>query len=178
MRRIVAGLLLVAGLLAGCAGGPAGEDAADTVRRLGRVPVPSAEPGPPAPVAASLGKPQLIAMGAPVRVSLPGGEAVVTTTGPDAPGGQRPGGPARGAIEITAAPGSGEVRLDAADFDVRDDSGADVPLVPDGPADVVATAGRPGALRLVGTFHDGQARIAWRQGGHVVAMWVFSVEND
>lgn len=177
MRRVVAGLLLVAGLLAGCARGPA-EDAADTVQRLGRVPVPSAEPGPPAPVAASLGHPQLIAMGAPVRVSLPGGEAVVTTTGPDSPGGQRPGAPARGAIEISAAPGSGVVRLDAADFDVRDDSGAQVPLTADGPADVEATAGRPGTLRLVGTFRDGQARIAWRQGGHVVAMWVFSVEND
>lgn len=184
-RLLVLGSVLLAGLvLTGCASQPGsapGDQAADTVHRLGSVPVPSAEPGPPAPVPASIGNPQLLAMGAPLRVSLPGGvDALITTSGPaeDLAPVHTPDDPVPGVITITAIPSAGSVQLSAADLSSRDEHGTDIPLTPVGPATVTAAAGQPAILRVSGLFHDGQAQINWQQGGHVVGMWDFSIEND
>lgn len=171
--------------LAGCSG-QAGSDGqqsgADVVGSLGRVPIPTASQGPPAPVPASVGHPQLLAMGAPIDLTLPGGvRAVVTTLGPSVElpaGGVKPNVVVPGVIELTATSSAGTVRLAAADLASRDQRGSDVALTPVGPAEVSASPGHPATLRVRGTFAQGGAQVNWRQSGHVIAIWDFTIEAD
>jgi hypothetical protein len=178
--------VLLAGLVAGCtsqpATSPSPNSAAAVVSSLGAVPIPSVPTGTPAPVTASIGHPQLLAMGAPVRVSLPGGtQALITTSGPaiDLPPGQvKPSGPVSGVITVTAMPSTGSLRLSAADLASRGQTGAPVTLTAVGPATVTAAPGRPASLQLSGTFHQGDAQINWTQDGHTLAIWDFTIETD
>jgi hypothetical protein len=179
----VSGTLTAMVLLAGCTSSPAtGETATDVINSLGAVPIPSAAPGIPAPVNASVGHPQLLAMGGPVRVSLPGDvDALITTSGPASatpPGSLKPNSAVTGVITVTVTPSRGTVRLAAADLESRDQTGNPVTLTPAGPATVTATPGHPAALRVTGTFQAGGAQINWQQSGHVIAIWDFTVEND
>ena len=171
-------------VLAACSSEPQTkpETASDVISSLGAVPIPSASAGTPAPVTASIGHPQLVAMGAPVEVSLPGNvQALVTTSGPasDPPqDGAKPNGAVKGTITVTAKPSAGTVHLAAADLTCRDQSGATVALTPVGPAAATASPGQPATLSLSGTFKAGDAQINWQQDGHVLAIWDFTVEND
>jgi hypothetical protein len=182
----VVAALLTAGLLAGCSGGPQPasntDSAAGVVSRLGAVPIPSVPTGTPAPVIASAGHPQLLAMGAPVQVTLPGGgQGMITTTGPayDLPPGRvKPNAPVPGVITVTATATAGNLTLAGSDLASRDEQGNPVPLTATGPPTVSARPGHPATLRLSGTFHAGSAQINWQQDGHVIAMWDFTVEID
>jgi hypothetical protein len=179
----VSGMLTAMALLTGCTNTPPPADsAAEVVSSLGAVPIPSAPPGIPAPVNASVGHPQLLAMGAPVRVSLAGDvDAVVTTSGPASdppPGGVTPNSTVTGVITVTVTPTRGSVRLAASDLASKDQTGASVTLTPQGPATVTATPGHPATVRITGTFQQGGAQINWGQDGHVLAIWDFTVEND
>jgi hypothetical protein len=180
MSRAVAVSALVTAtvLLAGCTSRPAAQSAADVVSSLGAVPIPTAPAGVPAPVNASIGHPQLLAMGAPVAVSLPGGKALITTSGPTEDLPPKPNAPVHGVITVTATPSTGSLRLSAVDLASRDQTGAAVTLTPVGPATVTATPGHPGTLRVAGTFHQGGAQINWQQDGHVLAIWDFTIETD
>jgi hypothetical protein len=164
------------------AAAPSSESAAGVVSRLGAVPIPRASTGAPAPVTASVGHPQLVAMGAPVRANLPGGaQALIATGGPAVdtpPGGPKSNAAMPGVITVTATASTGTVVLAAADLACRDQTGAAVTLTPVGPASVTATPGQPATLRLSGSFRNGEAQINWRQAGHVLAIWDFTVEND
>jgi hypothetical protein len=97
---------------------PKPETASDVISSLGVVPIPSASTGALAPVTASVGHPQLVAMGAPVQVSLPGNvQALLTTSGPASdtpPGGAKPDSAVKGTITVTVRPSSGSVRLPSA----------------------------------------------------------------
>jgi hypothetical protein len=179
----VSGTLTAMVLLAGCTNSPAtSESASDVVSSLGAVPIPSAAPGIPAPVNASVGHPQLLAMGAPVRVSLQdGASALIGTSGPAVdvpPGGAKPDSAVTGVITLTATPTVGTVRLTATDLQCRDQTGALVKLSPAGPTAVDATPAHPAKLTVTGTFHSGGAQINWQQNGHALAMWDFTVEID
>lgn len=173
-------------LLSACTDQPAAsrkpESAADVVSRLGKVPIPSDGPGIPAPVPASIGHPQLLAMGAPVDVTLPGGiRAVVTSSGPDErlpSGGVKPGSSVAGDVSITITPSAGTVRLIASDLSAADLTGKPIALHAVGPAEVTASPGHPATMTLGGVFPDGNARFDWRQDGHVLAIWDFTVEVD
>lgn len=171
-------------VLAGCSGQPQPskpETASDVISSLGAVPIPSASQGTPAPVTASVGHPQLVAMGAPVQVTLPGNvQALVTTSGPasDASSGANPKAPVVGTITVTVTPSAGTVRLTAGDLTCRDQTGAAVPLTPKGPATVSASPGHPATLTVTGSFQSGDAQINWQQAGHVIAIWDFTIEND
>jgi hypothetical protein len=182
--------LLAAGFIGGCTSGQPASSSADpntnseagVVSRLGAVPIPSVSQDTPAPVAASAGHPQLLAMGAPVEVTLPSGaQALITTTGPTEdlpPGGVSPNTPVPGVITVSATPIMGTVELAVADLASRDENGTVIALAPIGPARVSATPGHPATLRLSGTFHTGDAQINWQQDGHVLAMWDFTIEID
>jgi hypothetical protein len=174
-------------LLAGCTSQPVAhstnaDSAGAVVSSLGAVPIPTAPKGVPAPVSASIGHPQLIAMGAPVQVTLPGGTAaVITASGPATnppPGQTKANGPVTGVIAITVTPSAGTVRLAAADLHSRDQTGQQVSLTPVGPASATATPGHPATVRLSGTFSQGDAQINWQQAGHVLAIWDFTIESD
>ena len=172
--------------LAGCTSQPASKPNNDSpaavISSLGAVPIPTAPTGVPAPVNASIGHPQLVAMGAPVQVTLPGGaQGVITASGPteNLPAGQvKPTGPVTGVISLTVTSGAGSLRLATADLESRDQTGQPVALTPVGPATVTATPGHPATLHLSGTFHQGDAQINWRQTGHVLAIWDFTIETD
>ena len=173
-------------LLASCTSQPASKPKADSaaavISSLGAVPIPTAPTGIPAPVTASVGHPQLVAMGAPVRVTLPGGaQVVITASGPteNLPAGQaKPTGPVVGVISVTVTSSVGSLGLAAADLDSRDQTGQPVVLTPVGSATATATPGHPATVQLSGTFHQGDAQINWRQGGHVLAIWDFTIETD
>lgn len=181
----VAVALLAATVTAGCTAGPVGptpHSSGDVVSQLGRVPIPSVSQDTPAPLAASIGHPQLLAMGAPVEASLPGGvRALISTAGPTEdlpPGGAKPGSKVHGQITVTVTPSAGTVRLAAADLACRDQTGALVALRPIGPAGVTASPGHPASLVLAGTFRDGDAQLNWRQDGRAIAIWDFTIEID
>jgi hypothetical protein len=176
---------LTTAVLASCTGQPQQpkpETASDVISSLGAVPIPSASAGTPAPVTASVGHPQLVAMGAPVQVSLPGNvQALVTTSGPasDTPsGGAKPNAAVTGTITVTVRPSAGTVRLAAGDLSCRDESGAAVALTPVGPATVSVGSGQTATVTVTGSFQSGGAQINWQQDGHVIAIWDFTVEND
>lgn len=180
----VVGLLAV---LAGCtsgasAGSAATEptDASGVVRQLGQVPIPTAPATEPTP-SASPGHPQLLAMGAPVHVTLGDAAGTVNALGPDVVRPTTSGKPpqnATGTISITATVTTGTITLHATDFTSRDETGRAVPLSASGPATVTATAGQPATLRVTGTFQAGAAQVTWRSGGNVVALWDFNIEID
>ncbi|WP_157440689.1 hypothetical protein [Actinokineospora inagensis] len=174
-------LALTAVLLTGCSTPPE-PSADDVVASLGAFPVASAAPGVPAPVTASPGHPQLVAMGAPVQVELAGdAKALLTTTGPADTATTHTGRPDEaitGEITVTAAPTAGTVHLAMADLLCQDETGATVALTPSGAGDVTASPGHPATLKLTGRFQTGHAQINWRQAGHVLAIWDFTVEND
>lgn len=181
---VVAGWLVTGCLVTGCTPAAAPDPAPRTAPPasvLGAVPIPSVPTGTPAPVTASVGHPQLLAMGAPVQVNLPGGQGLITTDGPTEnlpPGGAVPGSAVTGVITVTVTAATGRIDLTTADLACRDETGAVVALAPVGPAAVVASPGHPATLRLSGTFHDGDAQINWRQAGHVIAIWDFTIEID
>lgn len=183
VSALTASVLLV-GFVAACSSQPAATapNSAAVVSSLGAVPIPSVPTGTPAPVTASVGHPQLVAMGAPVEVSLADGtRALLVTSGPtvDLPPGQvKPNGPVPGVITLTVTPSTGSLRLSAADLGSRDQSGSAVALTPIGPAAVSVSPGHPATLRVSGTFHQGDAQINWQQGGHVLAIWDFTIETD
>ncbi len=179
---LIAAALLVGGCTNQPPAGPDSQSAGDVVRGLGAVPIPTAPTGVPAPVRASVGHPQLVAMGSPVAVALRGGaQALLTTSGPteDLPPGQlKPNAMVPGVITVTATASAGSLRLSAADLASRDQTGTPVALTPVGPATVSATPGHPGTLRLSGTFRQGDAQLNWQQDGHVLAIWDFTIETD
>jgi hypothetical protein len=154
---------------------------------LGRVPIPTTPSDPP-PLAASVKHPQLLAMGAGVRAVLAGGaalppvSALVTALGPDFRLPSRSsGGPpdkAVGTITITARVSHGSLTLGREDFTSRDERGRRVELTPSGPSSAVVGAGDSAKLTLTGVFTAGAAQITWRRGGHVIAIWDFTVELD
>ncbi|MBB5156497.1 hypothetical protein [Saccharopolyspora phatthalungensis] len=184
----LAGLGLLAAVttaLAGCTNAPAAApgptDAAGVVQQLGQVPIPTAPAAAPTPTA-SPGHPQLLAIGAPVRVTLPGGvSAVVTALGPDVvlpSNTTTPPQTVTGTITITATSATGALALHAADFSSRDETGQAVPLAASGPASATASGGQPATLKLTGTFRAGAAQVTWRTAGTVVAIWDFNIETD
>jgi hypothetical protein len=172
--------LALALLAAGCSSGT-GDGASRTEHRLGRVPVPS-PPTAQATPTASEDHLQLVAIGAPVRATLPGNtSAVVTALGPDEAtptSGPTPPQQARGTFTVTLTDITGALTVHAADFSSRDEQGHPVTLTTVGPATVTATTGHPAALRLVGTFSSGAAQLTWRHDAKVITIWDFNVELD
>lgn len=178
-------------------------DASAVVSQFGAVPIPSVHGGGDPTPTASSGRPQLLAMGAPVNVRLAGVIAVATALGPvqlqqpagtpasvgaTASAGGRasvsapaPAGPRRSTaaeITLTVTTTTGSLRFGAADLTSRDQTGASVRLAARGPAEVTASPGRPATLAVQGTYDNGSAQLTWRHGGAVVAVWVFTIELD
>jgi hypothetical protein len=171
-------------LLAGCASHPSSTDgngdAASTVHKLGAVPIPSHPAGQATPTADEHHL-QLVAMGAPIRAQLPGGNALVVASGPveDLPsaGGKVPD-QTKGTITITVSQATAPLTIKADDFSSRDEQGKDIALSPAGPTTVTATTGKSANLVLSGTYHSGAAQLTWRHDGKVVAIWDFNIELD
>ncbi|MGD3109670.1 hypothetical protein [Streptomyces sp. YGL11-2] len=169
--------------LTGCGGHSAPkatDDAADTVKNLGAVPIP----GPPTAQAtptASEKHLQLLAMGYSVHAQLPGVNAVVTAGGPTQNPIAKPGGVpdhATGTIAVTVREATGPLTLDAADFTSRDENGSSIPLSAHGPATVTARPGQTTTLSLTGTYKAGAAELTWRHDGRTIAVWDFTIELD
>jgi hypothetical protein len=121
-------------------------------------------------------------MGAPVKVSLPGAAALVTTYGPVERTPYR-GGPTLptatvGTISITVKPTRGSLTLRAADFLSRDEEGRVVGLRPAGPSAVTAGVGNPAMMRIRGTFECGAAQVTSRYRGKTLLIWDFNIELD
>ena len=177
----VVGVLAVAGCTSGASAGSTGPtDASGVVKQLGQVPIPTAPATDPTPTA-SPGHPQLLAMGAPVHVTLAAATATVNALGPDVvlpKAGVAPSQTTTGTITFTATVASCTLTLRAADFTSRDETGQPVQLTASGPATATATAGQTATLRLTGTFRAGAAQVTWRAGGSVLALWDFNVELD
>jgi hypothetical protein len=51
-----------------------------------------------------------------------------------------------------------------------------VELTPVGAASATASGTAPATLTVRGDFDAGAAQITWRHDGHVIAVWVFTVE--
>ena len=175
---VLAGLLAL--LVTGCSAvGPEPAhpaDAASTITRLGAVPIPTAS-GPPGPMPATLGHPQLLPIGGAVLAQLPEGTATVTALGPDVdlpPGARLPVEDAEATITVRAQDAVGSVVPRPEEFTARDDHGRDVALT-----GVPGPAG-PGTstLRLTGHFDAGSAQVTWRHDGSVVGVWAFVIELD
>jgi len=163
-----------------CAARPASTpgDARSTIEQLGAVPIP-AQTGPPAPVQASPKHPQIVAVGAPVTVTVPEGSATVTALGPEVeipPAAQLPLEHATATITVHATTINGQLPLRPGDFSVRDDHGRDIPLraTCDAPSDPAHSA----TLCLTGEFHTGNAQITWRYNTAPLALWTFTTELD
>lgn len=194
LRR--ARLLVLAGLaggtlvLTGCSTGSGGDSpagghtadqaAADTVRALGKVPIPSPPTAAPTPVAGEHHL-QLVAMGYPVRADLPGADAVVVAGGPTEeplPNAGKVPDRAVATFTITVTGATGPLTITAKDFTSRDERGTAVVLEPDGPATATARPGHPAKLLVTGTYHAGAAQLTWRHDDRVVALWDFNIELD
>ena len=149
--------------------------------KLGAFPIPSAPTAEPTPVA-RVGHPQLLAMGQPVLVVLPGVRATVTALGPyeRTPylGGASPPVSTVGVITIDAVTTQGRLTLRAADVLSRDESGRLVSLAPAGSAAASAADASPARIRVMGRFTSGAAQLTWRYHGSVLAVWDFNVELD
>lgn len=173
--------VLTALALAACSSTPTtSASAADTVRSLGAVPIPSAPTAAPTPTADE-GHMQLLAIGEPVRARLPTGDITLTALGPEqvtpSTGGTPPQ-QTQGIITVTATDATSAVTLTAADFTSHDELGNALALTALGPATATAAPGHPASLRLSGTFHSGAAQITWRHDEKVVAVWDFNIELD
>lgn len=152
------------------------------VSSLGAVPIPSATSAQAMPIATQ-NRPQLLAMGAPVRATLPGGvDAVVTALGPQEQtpytGGATPPRSTVGIITVTMAVTHGDLAVRSSDFTSRDETGKLVVLAARGPAAVHLRAGQSAQIEVSGRFTSGSAQVTWRHAGHVVALWDFTVELD
>ncbi len=166
---------------AGCAASisaPRDAGALGTIERLGAVQIPPA-PGPPSPLPAYPGHPQILAIGAPVAAALSGTSATVTALGPqlDLPtNSARPLDHAEATITVRASDIAGDLALRPDDFRARDDHGRDVPLRPTG---ATRDPGhRDATLRLTGAFHTGSAQLTWRPRSAPLALWTFTIELD
>lgn len=167
--------------LTGCSSGSKSQTASDVVNKLGAVPIPTA-PATQITPSADETHPQLVAIGSPVSVHLPGGDAIVTALGPTedlpTPAPATPPKQVAGTITIRIAATSGSVTVNAADLSSRDDHGNDITLTPTGPAQGTATNGATTVVSVSGTFQAGAAQITWRHEGHVIAVWDFNIELD
>ncbi|MFJ5530462.1 hypothetical protein [Streptomyces sp. NPDC093261] len=169
--------------LTGCGGHPtpkATDDAANTVKRLGAVPIPSPPTAQATPTASEKHL-QLLAMGYSVHAQLPGANAVVTAGGPTENPIAKPNGVpdhATGTITMTVRDATGPLTLHAADFTSRDENGKAIPLTAHGPATVTASPGRTVMLTLAGTYKAGAAELTWRHDGKTIAVWDFNIELD
>ena len=155
------------------------------VSRLGAVPIPSVRGVTDPTPTASSGRPQLLAMGAPVNVRLAGVHAVATALGPVQIGSSAPAsgsaGPLRSTpaeITLTVKAATGSLSVSAADLSSRDENGTAVRLTARGPGRVTAVPGRPATLVVRGTYDNGSAQLTWRHDGAVLAVWVFTIELD
>jgi hypothetical protein len=188
-RRLIPhalGLALAATALAvtGCAshstpGAQASGNAADTVKKLGAVPIPTPPTAKATPTADDKHL-QLVTMGDAVSAHLPGVQAVIRASGPTqdvtARSGTRPPDHTTGTITITAGQATAPLPLRPGDFTSRDQQGKNVALTASGT--VTATPGHPATVTLHGTFRAGAAELTWRQGGKVIAIWDFTIELD
>ncbi|WP_188940536.1 hypothetical protein [Nakamurella endophytica] len=152
------------------------------------MPIPSAGTEDPTPTAVP-GHPQLLAMGAPVRVRIGGVDAVVTALGPeqlpDRPSGAAtpaptvgPGARAVGVFTLQVQVRSGTLAVAAGELSARDELGTAVRLTPRGPARVSAGPGGTARLAVQGEFDSGSAALTWRHGRRVLAIWDFTIELD
>lgn len=159
----------------GASGADTGSGAAKTVRKLGRVPIPSA-PAAPAEPTASPGHAQLVAMGDPVRVVLGGGAGGgagrVAALGPDFAAGTDMDRRA-GSVTVRSyrTDAGREPRLCASELTFHDELGRVVPTHPVGPACGTRVV-------LAGTFESGHATLTWRYSGRPLVTWDFQVELD
>jgi hypothetical protein len=64
------------------------------------------------------------------------------------------------------------------DLSSRDETGEAVALTPAGTTRSTAKAGGTASVAVRGTYHSGSAQVTWRHGGHVVALWTFTIELD
>ncbi|HEX3613547.1 MAG TPA: hypothetical protein VHU88_17795 [Sporichthyaceae bacterium] len=169
-------------LLAGC--GSSAASAPDTVAKLGAVPIPTAPSAAPPPQADE-GHPQLLAMGAPVYVTLPGARGVIVATGPyfaapplptSAPAAQD--NPVVGTFTLHLTAWSGSFRVALGDLNSRDEQGRTVALTAVGPDSVQVSPAAPAKLVLRAQYHSGSAQLTLRHDGKVLAVWDFSVELD
>ncbi|MDH6120367.1 hypothetical protein [Kitasatospora sp. GAS204B] len=169
-----AGLLALT-LTAGC-GGPQ-----DTVKTLGKVPIPTPPASPIVPTAAP-GHAQLVAMGDPVQLALDGWQGRITATGPDlvnaAPSqGAAPNSSSPGTITVALSVPTGSQQLSADSLVATDELSHPIALTPDAAA-ATATPGHDAVLHFSGTFAAGHATLTWRQAGKPIATWDFEVELD
>ncbi|MDO0929599.1 hypothetical protein QQY24_31085 [Streptomyces sp. TG1A-8] len=181
-RTILATLVCVAFALTGCSSPnrPQTDDAADTVHKLGAVPIPSPPTAQATPTAGE-NHLQLVVMGDSVRAELPGTTAVVTAGGPSEEPIAKPSGVpdhAVGTITVTVRDATRPLTLHTTDFSSRDENGTAIHLAARGPATVTARPGQAVTLTLVGTYEAGAAELTWRHAGKAVAIWDFNIELD
>jgi hypothetical protein len=177
----VAALAVVAGL-SGCTDSAASrQSAADVVRSLGAVPIPSAS----STVTPSTGngrRPVLVAMGAPVLLTLPDATVRAVALGPEQDVEYRTGRPVPtstdGTITLRFAVRRGAVTVRAADLSSRDETGAPVALRPRAHSSVTIRAGGSATLTVVGRYRSGAAQLSWSRRGRPVAIWDFTIELD
>jgi hypothetical protein len=174
--------------VAGCSDPPAPHDPspAQVVASLGAVPIPSAGPAVTTPTAVP-GRPAVLAIGGPVRVTLPGGSTVLATAlGPrqvhTAPARsatrRRPPDSTKATITLRLQAVRGDLIADAGQLSSRDETGKAVALTPRGATRVHARPGLAQTLTVGGTFPTGAAQVTWRSGSHVLAVWTFNIELD
>jgi hypothetical protein len=167
-------------LLAACASPsasttPAG--AQQVIASLGAVPVPTGVPAESTP-SASPGRPAILAMGGPVAMRFAdGAQALVTALGPSQTrSGRAARTPAVIALRIRMTRGAEVVT--AGELSSRDETGKAVALRADGPARIRVAGGATGTIRVRGVYDNGSAQMTWRHGGHVLAVWTFTIELD
>ncbi|MGA5817712.1 hypothetical protein ACPC54_07620 [Kitasatospora sp. NPDC094028] len=172
-------------VLTGCTGesSPEHKNAADTIKDLGAVPIPTPPSARPTPVADEQHL-QLVAMGDTVQAKLPEGGAVISASGPTQGATAAPDASGKvpehttGTITVTVRQATAPVTIAAADFSSRDDQGAEIPLTATGPATVTAAPGGTATLTLTGTYQAGAAQLTWRHDGKPVTVWDFNIELD
>jgi hypothetical protein len=152
----------------------------------GAVPIPSAGPAVSIPTAVP-GRPAVLAIGGPVRVTLPGGSTVLATalgpqqvvTAPARSSARRgPQNSTKATITLRLQAVRGDLTADAGQLSSRAETGKAVALTPRGATRVQARPGHPRTLTVGGTFPTGAAQVTWRSGHHVLAVWTFNIELD
>ncbi|MDP5226315.1 MULTISPECIES: hypothetical protein [Arthrobacter] len=166
---------------------PSADDSAKAVvQSLGAMPIPTAPSVEPTATAdAKHGA--VLAIGAPVSATLPGGTTVILTAlGPDtAPvpvPTVRPTAaadvPIDGTITVRVKAVSGSLTLGVGDLNCRDQMGHTVALSAVGASSVTVAAGAQADLVVRGTFHAGAAQVTLRHADRALALWTFNIEND
>ena len=175
--------VLLLGMLCGCT---AASTAESVTASLGAVPIPTAPAVDPVPTA-SIGKPQLLAMGAPTVVVFdPATRGTAIATGPDqtitqpaaSVSSSQAGATTLATITLAVTSERGSIPLVASDLICRDETGAIIPLTAVGSASATATAGGTAQLMVSGTFTRGAAQVTWQPAGHPLALWDFTIELD